>query len=223
MGLSQAFNVFLAVFAALFPVVNPLGGAPIFYTLTRDVPPETRARMARKVALYGFVLLLGSMVIGSHVLTFFGISLPVLRVAGGLVVTFVGWQLLHQGNPTPERTAPRTIDVAQIEGQAFYPITMPLTTGPGSIATAVALGAQANLHMDGAGTAFAAILAAILGLVAVSSTIYLAYRYAGDIERVLGPNGTNILVRLFAFILLCIGMQIMWIGISALIGSLPSA
>ncbi|MBA4789066.1 MAG: MarC family protein [Rhizobiales bacterium] len=218
----QAFNVFLAVFAALFPVVNPLGGAPIFYQLTRDVPPETRARMARKVAIYGFVLLLGSMVIGSHVLTFFGISLPVLRVAGGLVVTFVGWQLLHQGNPTPERTAARVIDVAQIEGQAFYPITMPLTTGPGSIATSVALGAQANLHTESGAMMAAAIVAAVLGLAAVSATIYLAYRYAGDIERVLGPNGTNILVRLFAFILLCIGMQIMWIGISSLIASLPT-
>ncbi|MEW6123440.1 MAG: MarC family protein [Pseudomonadota bacterium] len=218
----QAFNVFLAVFAALFPVVNPLGGAPIFYQLTRDVPPETRARMARKVAIYGFVLLLGSMVIGSHVLTFFGISLPVLRVAGGLVVTFVGWQLLHQGNPTPERAAARVIDVAQIEGQAFYPITMPLTTGPGSIATSVALGAQANLHTESGTMMAAAIVAAVLGLAAVSATIYLAYRYAGDIERVLGPNGTNILVRLFAFILLCIGMQIMWIGIASLIASLPT-
>ncbi|MEW6254843.1 MAG: MarC family protein [Pseudomonadota bacterium] len=220
MGLSQAFNVFLAVFAALFPVVNPLGGAPIFYSLTRDVPPETRALMARKVAIYGFVLLLGSMIIGSHVLTFFGISLPVLRVAGGLVVTFVGWQLLHQGNPTPERSAPRTIDVAQIEGQAFYPITMPLTTGPGSIATAVALGAQADLQASGPGLGAAIVVAALLGVVAVSVTIYVAYRYAGDIERFLGANGTNILVRLFAFILLCIGMQIMWVGISALILSL---
>lgn len=221
--MSQAFNVFLAVFAALFPVVNPLGGAPIFYSLTRDVPPETRASMARKVAIYGFVLLLGSMIIGSHILTFFGISLPVLRVAGGLVVTFVGWQLLHQGNPTPERNAPRTIDVAQIEGQAFYPITMPLTTGPGSIATAVALGAQANVHVEGTGMEAAILIAGLLGLVAVSATIYVAYRYAGDIERVLGPNGTNILVRLFAFILLCIGMQIMWIGISALVLSLHGA
>ena len=215
--MNQALSVFLAVFAALFPVVNPLGGAPIFYQMTRDAPPDARALMARKVALYGFVLLLCSMVIGSHVLTFFGISLPILRVAGGLVVTFVGWQLLHQGNPTPERTAARTIDLAQIEGQVFYPITMPLTTGPGSIATAVALGAQADLHAGSSAVALASILAAILGLAAVSATIYVAYRYAGDLERVLGVNGTNILVRLFAFILLCIGLQIMWIGINDLV------
>lgn len=215
--MTQALNVFLAVFVALFPVVNPLGGAPIFYQMTRDAPPQARATMAGKVALYGFVLLFCSMIIGSHVLTFFGISLPILRVAGGLVVTFVGWQLLHQGNPTPERSAPRTIDLAQIEGQVFYPITMPLTTGPGSIATAVALGAQADLHAGTGSMEMMSIAAAILGLAAVSATIYVAYRYAGDLERVLGTNGTNILVRLFAFILLCIGLQIMWIGISDLV------
>lgn len=217
--MTEAFNIFLAVFAALFPVVNPLGGAPIFFQMTRDVPPETRALMARNVALYGFVLLLCSMAIGSHVLSFFGISLPVLRVAGGLVVTFVGWQLLHQGNPTPERNVAREIDVAQIEGQTFYPITMPLTTGPGSIATAVALGAQANLHGDTPAEMALAITAALCGVIAVAASIYVAYRYAGDMERVLGPHGTNILVRLFAFILLCIGVQIMWTGLSALLGS----
>ncbi|TCT02403.1 MarC family protein [Aquabacter spiritensis] len=219
--MTQAFNIFLAVFAALFPVVNPLGGAPIFYQMTRGVPPETRAAMARKVAIYGLVLLVGSMLVGSHVLTFFGISLPVLRVAGGLVVTFVGWQLLHQGNSNPERAAAHTIDIAQIEGQSFYPITMPLTVGPGSIATAVALGAQGSIHDSTYAEGAIAAAAALLGLFAVSATIYVAYRYAGDIERVLGQNGTNILVRLFAFILLCIGMQIMWVGISGLIESLP--
>lgn len=219
--MTQAFNIFLAVFAALFPVVNPLGGAPIFYQMTRYVPPETRAHMARKVALYGFVLLVVSMALGSHILTFFGISLPVLRVAGGLVVTFVGWQLLHQGNPTPEREAPRTVDVAAVEGQTFYPITMPLTTGPGSIATAVALGAQAELHAGSYSMMAMAVIAALAGLAAVSATIYVAYRYAEDLERFLGPNGTNILVRLFAFILFCIGMQIMWTGLSDLLASVP--
>ncbi|MEP9379015.1 MarC family protein [Aquabacter sp. CN5-332] len=217
--MTQAFNIFLAVFAALFPVVNPLGGAPIFYQMTRYVPAETQARMARRVALYGFVLLVVSMALGSHILSFFGISLPVLRVAGGLVVTFVGWQLLHQGNPTPERDASHTVDAAQVEDQTFYPITMPLTTGPGSIATAVALGAQADLHGGTPAEMALVIIAALCGLIAVAASIYVAYRYAGDMERVLGPHGTNILVRLFAFILLCIGMQIMWTGLSALLGS----
>jgi len=221
--MNQSFNIFLAVFAAMFPIVNPLGGAPIFYQMTAGVTDAVRAEIARKVAVYGFILLLVSMLIGSHILTFFGISLPVLRVAGGLVVTVVGWQLLNQGSATPER-ATASVDVASLEAQAFYPLTMPITTGPGSIATAVALGAQAGTFSD---TSYEAIalhaLAAACGLFTISLTVYLAYRYASKLERILGHNGTNILVRLFAFILLCIGMQIMWTGISQLLLSLHGA
>ncbi|OYW41151.1 MAG: antibiotic resistance protein [Rhizobiales bacterium 24-66-13] len=223
---SQFINVFLAVFAALFPVVNPLGGAPIFYQFTRGASPATRAMIARKIATYGFVLLLCSMVLGSHILTFFGISLPVVRVGGGMVVAFVGWQILHQGNAPADRqtdnSSQQDVDVSRIEDQAFYPLTMPLTVGPGSIATAIALGSQVS-----AGTTFSytiaalEVAAAVLGLLSISITILLAYRYAGDIERILGPNGTNILVRLFAFVLLCIGLQIMWTGASELLSSLP--
>ncbi len=218
--MSQYFNIFLGVFAALFPVVNPLGGAPIFYQITRDIPPAARAVMAQKIAIYGFVLLLGSLILGSHVLSFFGISIPVLRVAGGMVVMVMGWQILHQGNPTPDRADHESIDITGIEDQAFYPITMPLTVGPGSMATAVALGAQASVRNTGSNPVglFDAI-AAILGLVAVAATIFIAYRYASEIERVLGRKGTNILVRLFAFILLCIGIQILWTGLSELLAS----
>ncbi len=223
--MSQFINIFVAVFAALFPIVNPLGGAPIFVEMTRACSPAVRAVLARKVAVNGFLLLVFSMLFGSRILTFFGISLPVLRVAGGLVVTFVGWNILNQGN-TPSETgsseAASDVDLSRVEAQAFYPLTMPLTMGPGSIATAVALGTQSSFSSH-AGYGIFAIEAvgAILGLAAVSLSVYLAYRYASQIERLLGRNGTNVLVRLFAFILLCIGMQIMWQGIRDLILSLP--
>ncbi|MFG1426660.1 MarC family protein [Roseixanthobacter glucoisosaccharinicivorans] len=224
--MGQFINVFLAVFAALFPVVNPLGGAPIFYQLTRGAPAPTRAMIARKIATYGFVLLLCSMVLGSHILTFFGISLPVVRVGGGLVVAFVGWQILHQGNTTADRATDHSstedVDLLRIEDQSFYPLTMPLTVGPGSIATAIALGSQVSENnFFSYEMLVIEVGAALLGLIAIAVTILLAYRYAGDIERILGPNGTNILVRLFAFVLLCIGLQIMWAGASELLSSLP--
>ncbi|MFG1464838.1 MarC family protein [Xanthobacter sp. DSM 24535] len=224
--MSQFFNVFLAVFAALFPVVNPLGGAPIFFQLTRAASPAARALIARKIATYGFVLLLCSMVLGSHILTFFGISLPVVRVGGGLVVAFVGWQILHQGNAPADRetdqNSSQDVDILRIESQSFYPLTMPLTVGPGSIATAIALGSQVSSNSFFSYQMLVLeVGAALLGLIAVSASIFLAYRYAGEIERVLGPNGTNILVRLFAFVLLCIGLQIMWTGASELLSSLP--
>ena len=223
--MSQFINIFVAVFAALFPIVNPLGGAPIFVEMTRACSPAVRAVLARKVALNGFLLLFCSMLVGSRLLTFFGISLPVLRVAGGLVVTFVGWNILNQGNAPAEAAsneAANDVDLMRVEAQAFYPLTMPLTTGPGSIATAVALGTQSAFTNNASyGVIVIEGLGALCGLAAVSLSVYLAYRYASDIERLLGRNGTNVLVRLFAFILLCIGMQIMWMGIHDLIVSLP--
>lgn len=225
--MSQFINIFVAVFAALFPIVNPLGGAPIFYEMTRACAPQVRASLAMKVAIYGFILLVVSLVAGSRILTFFGISLPVLRVAGGLVVTFVGWNILHQGDASaekaPDATATRDVDVLRVEQQAFYPLTMPLTMGPGSIATAIALGSQGTFNpADGYGHMIIEAMGALSGIAAVSASVYFAYRYASDIERFLGPNGTNVLVRLFAFILLCIGMQIMWLGIRDLVASLPA-
>lgn len=214
-------TIFLAVFAALFPVVNPLGGAPIFLQFTRGVPAAARYLLARKVAVGGFILLVCSMVLGARILAFFGISLPVLRVAGGMVVTAVGWNILHQGDAPSERTDPADVDVGRVEEQAFYPLTMPLTVGPGSIATAIALGAQRSITDARSPGIFALeVFAAIAGLAAVAATIYLSFRYADAIEKALGRSGTNILVRMFAFILLCIGVQIVWIGVSGLIESL---
>lgn len=218
--MSTYISVFLAVFAGLFPVVNPLGGAPVFYQMMRTAPDAVRGRMALWVAIYGFTLLLVSMVLGSHILTFFGVSLPVLRVAGGLVVTVVGWQLLHQGAamPEPKDHHTATPDAGEFHDMAFYPLTMPLTVGPGSIATAIALGSQGGTPAsEGMAALTLSAIAALLGLFAVCLCIFIAYRYADKLERVLGRVGTNILVRLFAFILLCIGLQIMWTGLSQLI------
>ncbi len=215
--LTNAANIFVAVFAALFPIVNPLGGAPIFLNFVRGCSPEARERIARKVGIYGFLLLLGSLLIGTQVLLFFGISLPVLRVAGGLIVASVGWNMLHQGDDPANRTGGEVAD-ADVEGQAFYPLTLPLTVGPGSIAAAIALAAshpstvRSDLVMS-----LSSLAGAVAGLFAVSLTVYFCFREAPTIERVLGKTGTNVLVRLFAFILLAIGMQIVWLGVHGLI------
>lgn len=215
---TNAFNIFIAVFAALFPIVNPLGGAPIFLTFVRSCSPKTREEIARKVGIYGFFLLLGSILVGTQVLVFFGISLPVLRVAGGLIVASVGWNMLHQGEDPAERTADAKVDESAVESQAFYPLTLPLTVGPGSIAAAIALAAShpstfdTNLMMS-----LSSLIGAVAGLLAVSLTVYLCFREAPTIERVLGRTGTNVLVRLFAFILLAIGVQIIWLGVHGLV------
>jgi len=215
--MSGLLNVFVVVYAALFPIVNPLGNAPIFLDLTRHCSPSVRYALAWRVALSGFLLLLASLFLGSHILVFFGITLPVVRVAGGLVVATVGWGILNRGIGPDDQDASGSLDDGQAAKQAFYPLTMPLTVGPGSIATAIALGSQKSLATAGFRHFAQESVAAVAALVAVAATIYLSYRFADRLEKALGPNGTNVLVRLFAFVLLCIGAQIMWMGASELI------
>ncbi|MFG1344296.1 MarC family protein [Xanthobacter autotrophicus DSM 431] len=219
---TNAFNIFITVFAALFPIVNPLGGAPIFLNFVRRCSPATREQLARSVAVYGFLLLLGSLMVGAQVLLFFGISLPVLRVAGGAVVTAVGWTMLHQGDEPSDRTDSEELDDSRARNQAFYPLTLPLTVGPGSIATTIALAAshQPTWRVDLI-QSLSSLIGAVAGLVVIAMTVYFAFREAATIERVLGKNGTSVLVRLFAFILFAIGVQIMWLGLHDLLASVP--
>ena len=208
-------NSFLLTYAALFPIVNPFGSAPLFLGLTEYCTGDQRRVLAGKVAFNSFFLLLGSLFVGSHVLEFFGISLPVVRIGGGLVVTAFGWKLLNS-EPSPDggHDAAKT-NAAPMD--AFYPLTMPLTVGPGSISVAITLGSQRPKVMDF--TDFALLGgAAVLGVVAITASVYLCYRFAQRLVSMLGHAGTNVVVRLSAFILLCIGIQIMWSGWKALQG-----
>lgn len=223
--MSSFINVFVAVYAALFPIVNPLGAAPIFLNFVRRCTPRTRERIARKVALYGFLLLFFSMLIGAKVLLFFGVSLPVLRVAGGLVVAAVGWRLLNQDDTPADHTAGAAGDDAAAQEQAFYPLTLPLTVGPGTIATVIALSTGPAAVVDQDFTTLAIpfmeeAAGAVAGLAAIALSVYFAFREAATIERVIGRTGTSVLVRLFAFILLAIGIQITWLGLHELIGEI---
>jgi multiple antibiotic resistance protein len=209
---NEILNSFLLVYAGLFPIVNPVGCAPIFLGLTRHCTPRERHSLAGRVALNGFILLLASLLIGSHVLEFFGITLPVLRIAGGLVVTSFGWHMLQAGKEnegTEEAVTPK---------DAFYPLTMPLTIGPGSISVAITLGSQRPKGITHLADLAAIGGAAVAGLLAIMATVYFCYRSADRIVRVLGERGSDVMVRLSAFILLCIGIQILWNGISALPG-----
>jgi len=210
-------NVFLAVYAALFPIVNPLGLAPIYLGMTRDYPPPMRHMLARRIAVNGFLLLLGSLLIGSHILEFFDISVAVVRVAGGLVVTSMGWQLLRQGDDVKARKRLETISETRAVQEAFYPLTMPLTVGPGSIAVAITLGSKRPPDAHDLAHLSLVAAAAILGLAAIALTIFVCFRFAENLESALGEALTNVFVRLSAFILLCIGIEILWSGYSALV------
>ena len=210
-------HTFLLIYAGLFPIVNPIGSAPIFLSLTRPWSMAERNTLALRVAINSFFLLLGSLFIGSHVLDFFGITLPVVRVAGGMVVTAFGWKLLHEGESPQILKKPDGTGTTKGPDTAFYPLTMPLTVGPGSIAVAITLGSQwpKTAHWADLGIIAGA---AVSGLLAMSVTVYVAYRFAGQVLRAMGESGTKAVMQLTAFILLCIGVEIVWSGVNALIG-----
>jgi multiple antibiotic resistance protein len=206
---------FLVTFAALFPIVNPLEGAPLFYVLTRDLPVARQRVLARQVALNGLALLLGSMVLGPWLLVFFGIELPVVRIAGGLVVTSLGWKLLtqEQWSDHPSYQVPQD---AMARTGAFYPLTMPLTVGPGSMSVAVSIGSRKPVSAFSLADFALYGIGAVCGLIAIGISIYVAYRFAGNLSRFLGTSGLEVLVRLSAFILMCIGIEFLWSGYLAL-------
>lgn len=210
-GFDQIAREVLLIVGALFPIVNPLGNAPIFLTMTDGLSGDARATIARKVAVNGFILLLASIFIGHNILAFFGISLPVVQVGGGLVVFFAGWRLLESADGD---SASRRLSAAEAEKHAFYPLTLPLTVGPGSISVAITVGANGA---EGTAMHLAALVA---GSVIVAVSIYLSYRFAQSIARVLGDAAMNVIVRLSSFILLCIGVQIVWNGVRALVTTL---
>ena len=213
--MSAVFSAFLLTFAGLFPIVNPIEAAPFFLALTPNLSNSEREGLARRVAVNGFALLLGSMVIGPWLLVFFGIDLPVVRIAGGFVVTALGWKLLTEeqwsdhGEANVQPGTPRQVG-------SFYPLTMPLTVGPGSISVAITIGSR-KPETEYALTILALhAVGAFLGVVAIAASIYVAYRFAGNLARLLGSTGLEVMVRLSAFILMCIGIQIIWNGWSAL-------
>ena len=211
--MNDLLSAFLLTFAGLFPIVNPIESAPFFFGMTAGLTSAERAVMARKVAFNGFALLLGSMVLGPYLLEFFGIRLPVVRIAGGFVVTALGWKLLTQedwsDHANSELPARRKIG-------SFYPLTMPLTVGPGSMSVAITIGSRKKPGFPPLAEIASHASGALLGIVAIGISIYLAYRFAAAMAKFLGDTGVEVLVRLSAFILMCIGIEIFWSGYSAL-------
>jgi multiple antibiotic resistance protein len=209
----------LVLVTGLFPIINPPASALIVLSLVPDATPTERADLARSITINSFAILLGSLLIGAYVLSFFGISIPVLRVAGGLIIGMAGWNLLQKpddDSSDESRAAQARKHTASFGSKAFYPLTLPLTVGPGSIAVAIALGTGSPKeglsvgHIAGVGVA----------LIILCASIYVCMRYAGGIQKLLGAVGTQVAMRLFAFVIFCIGVQLCWSGLSALIASI---
>ena len=206
----------LLVVAALFPIVNPIGNTPIFLSLTHGLSSQGRSALARMIAVNGLALIVISIFVGTHILVFFGISLPVVQVGGGLVVISTGWTLLRRpdDDDVDASDVKHDCDEKNYSRQAFYPLTLPLTVGPGSISVAIAVGAN---RREGSEWQWPLIGGMLLGSVLIAASVYLSYRFAERLGRALGESAMNVIIRLSSFILVCIGVQILWNGLSTLL------
>ncbi len=217
LDLANLSSAFLLAFPALFSIVNPLGASLIFAEVTDGRSQAERSMLARKVALYGLLILLVSLWIGSTLLAFFGITIGALRIAGGLVVAVRAWSLLQAPEINEAKKADQASQsgrtaVADVSSTAFFPLTMPFTVGPGSISVAIAIGAErpepGGLLGRAEFTAGACTAAAAVCLI-----VWIAYAGAPRLVRMLGRSGSRIVTRLVALILLCIGVQIIVSGV----------
>ena len=210
--LYPALKALALVPVTLLPIINPLSTAPVFAATTGGDRLVSK-RLARQVALNSWFVMVVSMLIGTYVLDFFGISLPIVRIGGGLLVASTGWRMLHTSEGDEVQTAASEhtgrLSDAEIMRRSFFPITFPLTTGPGTIAASITLGAKLPdtpaLYVVGA--AVAAVGAALTSLV-----LYFIFKHAAALLERLGEVGTLVMMRLLAFILLCVGVEFMWTG-----------
>jgi len=212
----------LLAFPALFSIVNPIAGAFIFREATADRTHLERVALARRVGFYSLLVMLVALWAGSYVLAAFGVTIAALRIAGGIVLALFAWELLG----TPEKREGRKQEQADDAGPAvaddvaFFPLTLPFTTGPGTIAVAVALGAEHPASdQDWAGFHVGTGLAAV----AMAGAIWLTYAYADRLSDLLGRTGSKTVTRLSAFMLFCIGVQMLITGVVDVLGPLLGA
>ncbi len=204
---NSVLGAFLLAFPALFSIVNPIGASLIFSNVTQTRTHAERLSLAKRISWYSLIILLGSLLLGGYILNFFGISLAALRIGGGLVVAIRAWGLLTQPEEHEDRKQTDADPAADAGADvAFFPLTMPFTTGPGSIAVAIALASERPSSGAGTVSFFAGIsLAAVL----VCALVWIFYRSSDRVLAFLGQSGARVLTRLVAFLLLCIGVQIL--------------
>jgi multiple antibiotic resistance protein len=208
-------------FGALFPVVNPIGSAIIFLSLTNGSSRRELNSLAVKISFYITIMLVTVLFFGSWLLRIFGISIPIVLIGGGLVLAYIGWQLLNKPAVPDEKLVATTNLDKDVDSMAFYPLSMPVTAGPGCIAVAIALGAHSYTH--DLQTTTLIMIGNALGIIMVGLTVLFCYWYAFAITSKLGSKGTQVIIRLAAFINLCIGLQLMWHGIQLLFPGYTSA
>jgi multiple antibiotic resistance protein len=219
------WNSFLIAFSALLPLINPLGSALVFFGLVGEAPPGVYRLLARKIAVNNIIFLAIIELLGAAILNFFGISLPIVQLAGGIVIAAMGWSVLNEKDAGADSKSRKEeaeeceeIRARRLEQGAFYPFTFPITSGPGTLVALLTLTArisEPNLTRN-----ILAHLGVFLSVAVLSVLVYFCYAYAPKITRVIPPSTAHGILRVVAFILLCIGVQIAWNGLSVLLGGI---
>jgi multiple antibiotic resistance protein len=197
-------------FTGLISIINPFGIAFVFLEHSDSLSNHERKLLAKKVAINAFCVLMVAFFAGTPILHLFGISIQALRIGGGLAVAVSGWQMLNAPDVRAQEVPVRDVDAGGVASRAFFPLTVPLTTGPGAIATAIALNAN-RTHETSA--FFTTALASVAISLLVAIVVYLTFSHAASFSRRLGIEGTRVAMRISSFLLLCVGVQIMLTGV----------
>ena len=206
------FAILSLIFLSLLPIVNPIGMSSVFLGMSSNLSPHDRHKLAYKVAVYSAALLIGILFLGPLALSFFGLTLPFIRIAGGLLVSFTAWQML---NAKPKLSEEEEEEHAENEDLAFFPLTLPITAGAGAIAITISVAVDID-----SGFSFHVVsqyLGAIIGIILMMALVYVCYRFADTILNKIGRTGTMVVTRLSAFVLLAIGINVIWAGLLKLI------
>jgi len=193
----------VATFLALFPIVNPFGGVPLFFSLTADFTSAERQRTALKTAAYVIAILVFFLFFGRFVLIFFGISLSVLKIAGGLIVANTAWGMVTGDSRI---TAAESREASTKDDISLTPMAMPMLSGPGSIGVVMGLAAHADSMI--------VYLGMVIGIVALGVVVYLFLSLGGPLVKRLGPGAAGAINRIFGFLLLAIAVQLVWDGVA---------
>lgn len=211
-------------FSALLPVVNPLGSALVFLGLVGIQPPAVYKALARQIAINMILFFLVIELVGSYLLQFFGISVMIVQLAGGIVVAAMGWSVLNQGESGVKSDATEAVRTGSAgyanswASKTFYPLMFPITAGPGCLVVMLTLSAHAT------GKTVSQHVLARLGLMVavlvLAVLVYLCYAYAPQITAKISSATVHGILRVIAFILFCIGVQIAWNGLESLLKGL---
>jgi multiple antibiotic resistance protein len=217
---------FLIAFSVLLPLINPLGSALVFLGLVGDAPPILIRMLARRIAISNIIFLAIIELLGATILRFFGISLPIVQLSGGIVIAAMGWGLLNQKSAgansrmKEEETGERPeTDTRHLEEGIFYPFTFPITSGPGTLVGLLTL--TAHISNQVLAQNILAHAGVFLAVVVISLLCYFSYAYAAKITKTIPPSTAHGILRVIAFVLFCIGIQIGWNGLSALLATIP--